>query len=186
MLLKIHSSDFSELDRVGYNFAHSAGKKAYTLLGLGGTGDISGNIRGRIKTPEVVARIVSGGTRYNNVLLGDSEIDLHYDGVRSQLTFDKATFREGAGRMGLTGTLTFPDRGPSPQFDLALDAAGYPVERAMQAVSLKLAINGVGTGRLIVTGTPDEGKVTFASFLVGRSYARVAPFRTGGAPMVTS
>src|SRR5437016_5351963 len=51
-LIRIHSNDFSELDRVGFNFAHSAGKKTYTLLGLGGAGDISGNVRGRIKEPE--------------------------------------------------------------------------------------------------------------------------------------
>ncbi|MDP9360181.1 MAG: translocation/assembly module TamB domain-containing protein [Acidobacteriota bacterium] len=166
LLMKIHSSDFSELDRIGYNFAHSAGKKAYTLLGLGGAGDISGNIRGKIKAPEVVARINSSGTKYNNILLGDADIDLHYDGNKSLLTFDRATFRDGAARLGMTGTLTFPDRGPSPQFDLALDAVNYPVERAMQAVNLKLAIKGIGTGRLVITGTPDEGKVSFANFLV--------------------
>ena len=166
LLMKIHSSDFSELDRIGYNFAHSAGKKAYTLLGLGGAGDISGNVRGKIKAPEVVARIGSSGMKYNNILLGDTDIDLHYDGLKSELTFDRATFRDGAARLGMTGTLTFPDQGPSPRFDLALDAAKYPVERAMQAVSLKLAIKGAGTGRLIVTGTGDEGKVNFANFLV--------------------
>lgn len=166
LLMKIHSSDFSELDRIGYNFAHSAGKRAYTLLGLGGGGDISGNVRGKIKAPEVVARISSSGMKYNNILLGDTDIDLHYDGVQSLLTFDRATFHDGTERLGMTGTLTFPDKGPSPQFDLALDAAGYPVERAMQAVSLKLAIKGGGSGRLIVTGTGDEGKVSFANFLV--------------------
>ena len=71
LLMKIHSSDFAELDRIGYNFAHSAGKNTYTLLGLGGSGDITGNVRGKIKAPEVVARIASSGTKYNNVLLGD-------------------------------------------------------------------------------------------------------------------
>src|SRR5256885_1139318 len=49
LLTKIHSEDFSELDRIGYNFAHSAGKKTYTLLGLGGAGDISGTIKGPLK-----------------------------------------------------------------------------------------------------------------------------------------
>ena len=58
-LVKIHSTDFSELDRIGYNFAHSAGKKTYTLLGLGGAGDITGNIKGKLKAPEVVAHIVA-------------------------------------------------------------------------------------------------------------------------------
>jgi translocation and assembly module TamB len=166
LLMKIHSSDFAELDRLGYNFAHSAGKKMYSLLGLGGSGDITGNIRGRIKSPEVVARISGTGTKYNNVLLGDTDIDLRYDGGKSQLTFEKATFRDGASRMSMTGTLTFPDKGPSPQFDLAIDAASYNVERALQVVTLKFAIKGAGTGRLVVTGNSDEGKVTFANFRV--------------------
>jgi outer membrane protein assembly complex protein YaeT len=166
LLMKIHSSDFAELDKIGYNFAHSAGKNTYTLLGLGGSGDITGNIRGKIKAPEVVARITGSATKYNNVLLGDSEIDLRYDGGKSQLTFEKATFRDGAGRLTLTGTITFPDRGPSPQFDLAIDALNYDVARAMQVVNLKLAVKGIGTGKLVVTGTPDEGKVTFANLLV--------------------
>src|SRR4029077_16418861 len=69
LLMKIHSSDFSELDRVGYNFAHAAGKKTYTLLGLGGAGDITGSVQGTIKSPQVVAHIVSSGTKYNDVLL---------------------------------------------------------------------------------------------------------------------
>jgi translocation and assembly module TamB len=166
LLIKIHSSDFSEIDRIAYNFAHSAGKKSFTLLGFGGAGDLTGNIRGRTKSPDVVARVVASGTKYNNILLGDSEIDLRYDGGKSQLTFDRATFRDGAARLGLNGTVTFPDSGPSPQFDLALDAAGYPIDRALQTVSLKLAIKGAGTGRVVVTGTPDEGKVNFANFRV--------------------
>jgi translocation and assembly module TamB len=166
LLMKIHSSDFGELDRIGYNFAHSAGKTSYTLLGLGGSGDITGNIKGRIKSPEVVARVVGSATKYNNILLGDSEIDLRYDGAKNQMTFERTAFRDGNGRLSMTGTLTFPDKGPSPQFDLALDAANYNVERAMSAVNLKLAIKGSGTGKLVVTGTPDEGKVIFANFAV--------------------
>ncbi|HSY48561.1 MAG TPA: translocation/assembly module TamB domain-containing protein [Thermoanaerobaculia bacterium] len=166
LLMKIHSSDFAELDRIGYNFAHSAGKTKYTLLGLGGSGDISGNVLGKIKAPAVVARIGGSGTKYNNVLLGDTEIDLRYDGGKDLLTFERATFRDGTGRMSMTGTLTFPDKGPSPQFDIALDAANYNVERAIDAVDLKLAIKGFGTGKLVVTGNADDGKVTFANLLV--------------------
>jgi len=163
---KIDSRDFGELDRIAYNFAHSAGKKNYTLLGLGGSGTITGGTQGVLKSPRVNARIVSSGTKYNNVLLGDLEMDLLYEGDRSLLTFEHTTFRDGNARLTMTGTLTFPDKGPSPQFDLALDAANYNVERAMQAVNLKLAIKGSGTGKLVVTGTPDEGKVTFANFAV--------------------
>ena len=162
LLMKIHSNDFSELDRVGYNFAHSAGKKTYTLLGLGGAGDVSGSVRGKLKTPAVVARIIGTSVKYNNVLLGDADIDLHYDGPRNILTFDRAVFREAGGRMTLSGSVEFPDRGPSPRFDLAVDAVNYPVDRAVATVNLKLAVRGLGTGRVLVTGTPDEGKVTFA------------------------
>lgn len=166
LLFNIHSRDFGELDRIGYNFARSAGKRAYELLGLGGAGAITGNVRGRIQTPEVVAHIVSAATRYNNVLLGDASIDLKYDGARNALTFDHAVFRDGNGRMTLTGAITFPDSGPSPRFDLALDASDYPVERAMAAVNLKLAIKGNATGRMVITGTPDAGRATFAGVTV--------------------
>jgi outer membrane protein assembly complex protein YaeT len=180
MGIKIDSRDFGELDHIGYNLAHSAGKNSYTLLGLGGSGTITGGISGALKSPTVSARITSTGAKYNNILLGDLDMDLLYEGSRALgfnergdvltvetnlLTFEKTTIRDGAARLGMTGTIFFPDKGP-PQFDLALDAAGYNVERAMQAVDLKLAIKGAGTGHLVVTGTGDAGKVTFANFLV--------------------
>src|SRR5262245_17337619 len=165
-LVRIHSSDFAELDRAGYNFAHSAGKNTYTLLGLGGAGDITGNIKGRIKSPDITAKIASTGTKYNNQLLGDAEIDLRYDGAKSDLIFDRAVFRDGAGRLTMTGTIGFPDRGPSPRFDRAMEAVDYPVDPAIAIVDLKLVAHGRGTGRLVVTGTPDEGKLTFAGMTI--------------------
>ncbi|HEV8660627.1 MAG TPA: translocation/assembly module TamB domain-containing protein, partial [Thermoanaerobaculia bacterium] len=176
--VRIHSTDFSELDRVGYNFAHSAGKKTYTLLGLGGAGDITGTVRGRLKTPEVVARVTGSGTKYNNVVLGAADIELRYDGAKSLLTFDRAIFNEAGGRLSLTGTVAFPDRGPSPRFDIAADALNYPIDRAMAAVNLKLKVGGgTGTGKMIVSGTPDEGKVTFANMVVQQGTSQL---RLGG------
>lgn len=175
--VKIHSSDFSELDRAGYNFAHSAGKKTYTLLGLGGAGDISATVRGKLKTPRVAAHITGSGTKYNNVLLGTSDIELAYDGDKSVLTFDRTTFAEGGGHLALTGTAAFPDRGPGPRFDIAVDATDYPVDRAMAAVNLKMSAGGgTGTGQVIVTGTPDQGKVTFVNLIIdqGSSQLRLA------------
>ena len=165
-LAKIHSTDFSELDRLGYNFAHSAGKKSYTLLGLGGAGDITGSVQGKLKTPAVVAHIVAAGAKYNNVVVGDADIDMKYDGAKGVMTFDKAVFRDGNARMSMTGTVAFPDSGPSPRFDLAIDAANFPLDRAVAVVNLKLAVSGIGTGRLVVTGTPDAGKATFVNMLV--------------------
>jgi outer membrane protein assembly complex protein YaeT len=173
LLVKIHSSDFSELDRAGYNFAHSAGKKTYTLLGLGGSGDISGSVKGRIKAPQVVAHISGSGAKYNNVAIGETDIDLRYDGTRSLLTFDRAVFRDANGQMTMTGTVAFPDRGPSPRFDLAIDAVNYPVDRAVATVNLKFAVRGLGTGKIVLTGTPDAGKVTFASLTVTQPGARL-------------
>jgi Outer membrane protein/protective antigen OMA87 len=166
VLLKIHSSDFAELDRLAYNFANPGGRNSYTLLGLGGSGDVSSSVHGRLQAPAIVARVDSRGMKFNNVLLGDAEIDFHREGTNSRLTFDRATFHDSAGRLGMTGTLTFPDVGPSPQFDIALDAVNYPIERADQAVSLKLGLKGTGTGHLVVTGDGDDGKVTFANFVV--------------------
>jgi len=166
LALQIHSTDFAELDRAAFNFAQSAGKKTYALLGLGGEGDITGTVKGKLKTPVVAAHITATGTKYNNVVLGNSDIDLHYDGAKSLLTFNRSVFRDANGSLALTGTIEFPDKGPSPRFDLGVDATNYPVDRAMQTVNLKLAVKGLGTGRLIVTGTGAEGKVTFVNMQI--------------------
>jgi outer membrane protein assembly complex protein YaeT len=170
LAMNIHSSDFAELDQVGYNFAHSAGKKTYELLGLGGAGDINGTIRGRPKEPNVVAHIAGSGTKYNNQLLGDSDIDLRYDGIKSVLTFERANFRQAGGKLAMTGTIAFPDRGPSPVFDLAIDATNFPAEAATRVVTLPLkGIHGNATGRMLLTGSPDSGKATFANLLISRA-----------------
>jgi len=164
-LMRIHSTDFSELDKIAYNFAKSAGKQTYTLLGLGGAGDISGSIKGKLKTPDVVAHIAATDTMYNNVVLGTSDLDLKYDGGNSVLTFTRAVFTLPGGRIAITGTVGFPDNG-EVKFDIAADAVNYPVDRAIKAVTLKLDIGGTGTGRLIVTGTPDSGVTRFVNLIV--------------------
>jgi len=170
LAVNIHSSDFAELDQIGFNFAHSAGKKTYELLGLGGAGDITGAIKGRLKEPQVVAHITATGTKFSNDLLGTSDIQLRYDGVKSVLTFDRAVFSEEGGRLAMTGTIGFPDRGPSPQFDLAIDATNYPAEAATKVVTLPLkGIHGTATGRMLLTGTPDSGKATFVNLLIARA-----------------
>ncbi|HJW93665.1 MAG TPA: outer membrane protein assembly factor BamA [Thermoanaerobaculia bacterium] len=179
--LKIHSGDFGELDRIGYNFAHSAGKKTYTLLGLGGAGDINATIKGKIKTPDVVAHITGTQLAFNDTILGNGDIDLKYEGNKNLLTFDRAQFSvapptSAAERaeapssrrrhtIAFTGTVEFPEKGPM-KFDIAADAVDYPVDRAIKAVTLKLAIGGIGTGRLIVTGTPESGVAKFVNLIV--------------------
>jgi len=173
LLLNIQSSDFSELDRAAYNFAKSAGKKTYDLLGLGGSGTITGSVVGKLKTPQVVAHIAAANTKYNNVDLGDSDIDLKYDGGKGVLTFERATFKDANGTLVLTGTVAFPDRGPSPIFDLAVDAQNYPIDKAMATVNLKLAAKGLGTGKLVITGSPDAGRVHFAGLTIHQGNAQV-------------
>jgi outer membrane protein assembly complex protein YaeT len=168
--MAIRSDDFAELDRIGYNFAHAADKRDYELLGLGGAGTITGTVKGPIKSPQVTAKIDAAGAKYNDVLLGTAGIDLRYDGNRSVLTFDRALITDGSGRMTLTGTVAFPDSGPGPRFDIALDAVNYPAERAIKAVELKLAIGpGLATGRMLVAGTPESGRVTFAGLTIRRA-----------------
>lgn len=172
LALDVASSDFSELDRIGFNFAQSAGKKTYTLLGLGGSGAIKGTVRGPLDTPMVVAHIEGQGTKYNNVQLGDASIDLSYDGPKSVLTFDRATFADDGGRLALKGTISFPDKGPSPRFDIAVDATNYPVDKAAEAVALDLQLgHGRGTGTLVVSGTPDAGTVRFGNMTIRQADA---------------
>lgn len=173
--MTIRSSDFSELDRVAYNFAHSAGKDDFELLGLGGAGTITGTVRGPIDTPQVAARVTGSAIRYSEVLLGDGELEIRYDGNKSVLTFDRAVFADAGGRLALTGTIAFPDSGPGPLFDIAVEANGYPAQRAIDAVGLDLKIGeGLATGKMIVTGTPENGRATFAGLTIRRADATLA------------
>jgi len=172
LALRIHSTDLSELDRIAYNFAKSAGKQTYTLLGLGGSGDINGTVKGKLKSSDVVAHIAGNELAYNNIVLGNGELDLKYDGTKSVLTFDRANFRVNGGKIALTGTVAFPEKG-AVRFDIAADAVNYPVDRATKAVTLKLAIGGTGTGHLIVTGTPDSGTTRFVNLIVHQGQAEM-------------
>jgi translocation and assembly module TamB len=175
LAMTIRSSDFSELDRVAYNFAHSAGKDDFQLLGFGGAGTITGTVRGPIDKPQVVAQVNGTGVRYNEVLLGDGDIALRYDGAQSLLTFERATFADANGRLTLTGTIAFPDRGPGPRFDLAIESNNYPAERAIDAVGLDMQIGeGLATGRMIIAGTPESGRATFAGLTIRRANATLA------------
>ncbi len=173
--MNIRSTDFSELDRIGYNFAHAADKKDYELLGLGGAGTITGSVRGPIEKPQVAANIVGTGTQYNNVLLGDANIDLRYDGNTSTLTFDQGVFTDANGRIALTGTIAFPESEAGPRFDIAADANNYPAQRAIDAVGLDLKIGeGLATGKMIVAGTPESGRATFVNTTIRRADATLA------------
>jgi outer membrane protein assembly factor BamA len=171
----IRSTDFSELDRIGYNFAHSAGKTDYELLGLGGAGTITASVQGPIDKPQLAANITGTGVRYNEVLLGDGDIALRYEGNRGALIFDRAVFTDRGGRMSLTGSVTFPESGPGPQFDIAVEANSYPAQRAVDAIGLELKIGeGLATGKMIIAGTPDSGRATFANLVVRRADATLA------------
>ncbi|HEX2060204.1 MAG TPA: hypothetical protein VHK90_05650, partial [Thermoanaerobaculia bacterium] len=171
LAMTVRSTDFSELDRIGYNFAHAADKRDYELLGLGGAGTITGTVKGPIEKPQVAAHIIGSQTRYNEVLLGDADIELRYDGNRSLLAFERAVFTDAGGRLALTGTIAFPDEG-GPRFDIAVESSGYPAQRAVDAVGLDLKIGpGLATGKLLVAGTPDNGRATFVNLVVRRADA---------------
>lgn len=170
--LAVRSTDFSELDRAAYNFAHSAGKTDYELLGLGGAGTITGSVSGPIARPQVRAAIEATGTRYNDIVLGASNLDLAYDGNRSLLTFNRAVFNDGTGRLELSGDVAFPERGSGPKFDIALSADNYPAQRAVDAIGLDLQIGpGLATGKMVIAGTPESGRATFAGLTVRRADA---------------
>jgi len=173
--LNIRSDDFSELDRAGYNFAHAADKTDYELLGLGGEGTIIGTVQGPIDEPQVIATINGRGTRFNEVLLGNADIELLYDGNNSTLVFNRAVFTDGAGSLQLGGLVEFPDRGPSPRFHVTVTAFQYPAQRAIDAVSLDLKIGeGLATGRMLVDGTPESGRATFVDTTIARDDATLA------------
>jgi outer membrane protein insertion porin family len=168
----IRSTDFAELDRIGLNFAHAADNRDYELLGIGGAGTITATLRGPLDEVQVAANISGSGTLYNDVLLGDAQIALTWDGRRDQLTFEEARFTYQGGVLVLNGTVVFPDSGPGPRFDLAIDANGYPAQRAIDAMGLALQIGpGLATGRMLIAGTPENGRATFAGLTIRRAEA---------------
>ncbi|HEX7707137.1 MAG TPA: translocation/assembly module TamB domain-containing protein [Thermoanaerobaculia bacterium] len=168
----VRSTDFAELDRIGLNFAHAADNLEYGLLGLGGAGTITATLRGPLEQIQVAANISGSGTRYSDVLLGDAEIALTWDGARDQLAFEDARFTYQGGVLVLNGTVVFPDSGPGPRFDLAVEANGYPAQRAIDAMGLELQIGpGIATGRMLIAGTPENGRATFAGLTIRRAEA---------------
>lgn len=168
LAVAITSSNFQELDKIGLNFARSADKNDYELLGFGGSGTITGTVRGPLERPQVVARVRGSNTKYNDVLLGDSQIDLRYNGDRNVLTFEEAQFREGGATLSMKGEIAFPERGPSPTYDLALEANGYDLQRALSAVDLDLKVHGTATGSMTVTGDGNSGIARFAQLRIAR------------------
>lgn len=172
--MAIRSNDFAELDRIAYNFAQSADKKDFTLLGFGGSGTINGTVNGPLEKPMVVASISGTRVAYNNVTLGDASIDLRYDGNRSLLTFDRAVFNDNGGRLALNGTVAFPENG-DVRFDVAVEANAYPAQRAIDAMGLDLQIGeGLATGKMLVAGTPENGRATFINTTIRRADATLA------------
>ncbi|HEY0143306.1 MAG TPA: translocation/assembly module TamB domain-containing protein [Thermoanaerobaculia bacterium] len=172
--MSIRSQDFSELDRIGFNFAHAADKRDYELLGLGGAGTITGTVQGKMESPRVAANIVGTAIRYNEITLGNGDLALRYDGDRATLTFERALFTDANGRLAFTGTVGFPDRGPSPTFDIAVEANNYPAQRAIDAMGLDFRIGeGLATGRMVVSGNTESGKVSFAGLTIRRADAEL-------------
>ncbi|HET7433147.1 MAG TPA: hypothetical protein VFN10_00395, partial [Thermoanaerobaculia bacterium] len=168
--MAIRTSDLGELDRIGYNFALSADKRDYELLGLDGAGTITGSVRGKLKTPQVVAKIDATNAKYNNVAVGNANLELRYDGNKSALIFDRATLTDANGSLTFTGTVGFPESGPSPTFDLAVESNGYSAQRAVDAVGLDFKVpEGNATGRLIVAGNKNSGRVTFVNVTLARA-----------------
>ncbi|HUO85562.1 MAG TPA: translocation/assembly module TamB domain-containing protein, partial [Thermoanaerobaculia bacterium] len=170
---QVSTEDFEEIDRLAVNFARALESSDFELLGLGGSGSIEGTLRGPFAEPLVRVRIDGRGTEYNDVLLGDAAIEITYEGSRDRMHFEPAVFRLDGSMLHLEGTLHFPDQGPSPRFDLNVIAEEWPVERALDAVDLDLELAGIGTGSLLVQGTPDNGRVTLQNLRIRRDDGRL-------------
>lgn len=170
----VTTRDFREIDRIAFNFARALDKNDFELLGLGGAGTIRADVKGPIETVDVVAQIDATAFQWNDVLLGDADLALRYDGTEGRVTFEPGIFRDGAGSVTLTGTVLFPERGPGPRFDLVADVRGYPAERIIETLELDLPVRGLATGVAVVRGTPDEGEVEFRNTEVVREGSRLA------------
>lgn len=170
----IQSDDFTELDRLAVNFGRSLGSEDFELLGLGGSGTITGTVRGEIGNPVVKASIEARNARYNNVPIGTASVDLTWTGARETLTLADGRFVRDGAELELDGTIRFPESG-EPVFDLAMNAESWPVQEALDLVNLEIeGGTGLATGRLTVKGTPDRGTVRFDDMLVRQEASRLA------------
>lgn len=169
---EIESDDFTVLDRLAVNFGRSLGSSDFELLGLGGTGTISGSVRGTISEPVVTASIDATNARYNDVPIGNARIDLNWTGNRETLEFESARFARGDATLEMTGTIRFPEDG-DPVFDLAMTADEWPVEDALDLVDLEIEATGLATGDLKVDGTPERGTVEFDDLLLRQNGSRL-------------
>ncbi len=173
LAVDIRSEDFRELDRVAFNFAQGLEETDFEMLGLAGAGRVEGTVRGPLQEPRVAAKVTASQLRFSDVLLGASDIDLRYDGPTSTVHFEPAVFRRDGGSVSLRGTLTFPESGPTPRFDLVADVDNYDVETILDLINLDLVLGGRGTGRLAVAGTPDAGEADFREVTVVRNGRRL-------------
>jgi outer membrane protein insertion porin family len=169
----IDSSDFSELDRIAFNFARALDQSDFELLGLAGSGRIEGTLRGPFDRARVRASIAAQSLAFNDVELGAGDLELAWDGESSTLRFDRGRFSQAGAEVALTGTLQFPESGAGPVFDIEADVRGYEIRRILDLVNLDLPITGVGTGRVSVDGTPDRGEAMFTDVRINDGDSRI-------------
>ncbi|HEY0789308.1 MAG TPA: hypothetical protein VGE86_11745, partial [Thermoanaerobaculia bacterium] len=174
LAVEIRSDDFRELDRVAYNFAQGLDETDFEMLGLGGSGTIVGTVRGPLQEPRVAAKVDATGLRFSEVLLGEADIDLRYDGPTSTVHFEPGVFRRDGGSVTLNGKLTFPESGPSPRFDLVAAVDDYDVATILDLINLDMVLSGRGTGNLTVRGTPDQGEADFRDVSIVQGARRLA------------
>lgn len=150
------SGDLSEIDRL---FALD--------LGIGGAGTIEGEWTGPLEAPRVRGHIRAEAASYRSIDLGEADVEIAYDVARRVLNFERARLDGAEGGLSVTGTLAFPTRGPSPSFDLALDADALSVERVTQLMGVSLPwLRGRATGSVTITGTAASGSARFSAFSI--------------------
>lgn len=162
--LVVDSSDFSELDRLGVNFARATGNEEFELLGLGGDGTLVASVSGPFSTADVDLKIEGTGLRYGSSPIGSGMLMLAWDGGGQTLEFREATLRRNDGTLSLAGAIGLGEGGP--RFDLRVDVEGWSVEDALGVVDLDFPVTGLGTGTLQVTGTGDAGMVELSGLRI--------------------
>ncbi|MFN2443852.1 MAG: translocation/assembly module TamB domain-containing protein, partial [Thermoanaerobaculia bacterium] len=173
LAFSIDSSDFSELDRIAFNFARALEESDFELLGLAGSGRVEGTLRGPFDRARVQATVDAQSLTFNDVELGAADLELAWNGETSTLRFDRGRFRRGDASIAMTGTVRFPESGSGPVFDIDAEVAGYGIQRILDVVNLELPLSGVGTGRIAVVGTPDRGEATFTDVRIVDGDARI-------------
>jgi translocation and assembly module TamB len=144
------SEDFRSVDRLATNFSMAIKRAPADLYGLAGKGRIEGALTGRWSLPEVSGRLSAEDAEYSGLRLGTVFWD--FSVADEAFFFRPLRAYDGDVHLSLSGFARYRSKPGSPQFDLTVEAARFPVERILKYLDFDLPVTGRITGTLPIAG----------------------------------